>query len=403
MLNQTAFDLLRKVLRESLGLPLQYFDSPDADLTKLDLGIRAQMQEADQLYAQLRQVAEKLEFGKILLMQDSFRQTTVLLRAAPDTAAFYSIGPFRWMAPDADDFLRYQEKGGLTQVQSDTMNYLFRRVPVNISNVTGISIAKNLLLFAYGLVDPPVQELDLEPSVSLPTPQEDIADRARRIADIYQHEEKLLAYIAQGNEDKALEESHFFVHSGMDQRLKNRVLSNRSLCYTANSLFCRAAHSVGVHPLYCDEISERFARRLELCTTSQQILEINDQMVREYCALCRQYTTQGYSPNIQKVMQYIQIHLSQELTPDTIAQGVSFSPGYISRLFKEETGSSLGAYIAARRVEVACRLLERSTMTVREIASYVGIPDWNYFTKVFRKEKGCTPSQYRKKAAGVTA
>ena len=58
MLNQTAFDLLRKVLRESLGLPLQYFDSPDADLTKLDLGIRAQMQEADQLYAQLRQVAE---------------------------------------------------------------------------------------------------------------------------------------------------------------------------------------------------------------------------------------------------------------------------------------------------------------------------------------------------------
>lgn len=36
-------------------------------------------------------------------------------------------------------------------------------------------------------------------------------------------------------------------------------------------------------------------------------------------------------------------------------------------------------------------------MTVREISSYVGIPDWNYFTKVFRKEKGCTPSQYRKK------
>ena len=61
-------------------------------------------------------------------------------------------------------------------------------------------------------------------------------------------------------------------------------------------------------------------------------------------------------------------------------------------------GVSLVGYIAARRVQTACQLLEKTTMTVREIASYVGIPDWNYFTKVFRKEKGCTPSQYRKQA-----
>ena len=120
-------------------------------------------------------------------------------------------------------------------------------------------------------------------------------------------------------------------------------------------------------------------------------------MIHEYCALCRNQATKGYSANTQKVMQYIQVNLSQNLTPETIAQGVSFSPGYISRRFKEEVGVSLGSYITSRRVEVACQLLEKTTMTVREISSYVGIPDWNYFTKVFRKEKGCTPSQYRKK------
>lgn len=119
-------------------------------------------------------------------------------------------------------------------------------------------------------------------------------------------------------------------------------------------------------------------------------------MIHEYCALCRLQSTRGYSPNIQRVMQYIRINLNQTLTPETIAQGVNFSPGYISRRFKEEVGVSLGSYIASRRVEVACQLLEKTTMTVREISCYVGIPDWNYFTKVFRKEKHCTPSQYRK-------
>lgn len=399
MLNQTAFALLRNVLRESWGLPLLYFESPDADLTPLDLGLRAQMQQADRLYAQMRAVAAGLEFGKILLMRDTFRLDTVLLRAGPDTRAFYAIGPFRWMPPDADEERALVIANGLDIAQAHEMSALLRRVPVNISRAIGLSIAKNILLSAWGLEDPEVQECDLDRAESPRlVPAEDPNDRARRVSEVYAHEERLLAYIAEGNEPKALTESQFFLHTGMDQRLNDRLLARRSLAYSVNTLFRKAAEGAGVHPVFCDEISEKFARKLELCSTGEQIDRIHAEMIHEYCTLCRQQATKGYSPHVQKVMQYIQLNLSQDLSPESIARGVSFSPGYISRRFKEEVGVSLVGYIAARRVQTACQLLEKTTMTVREIASYVGIPDWNYFTKVFRKEKGCTPSQYRKQA-----
>lgn len=399
MLNQSAFDLLRNVLRESWGLPLIYFESPEADLHTLDLGLRAQMQQSDQLYAQVRAVVSHLDFGKILVLRDTFRLDTVLLRAGPDTRAFYSIGPFRWMPPDEREQHELIVANGLDLAQAHELNALFRRVPVNISRATGLSIAKNILLSSYGLEDPEVQDLDLDRG-EMPrlVPAEDPNDRAHRITEVYAHEERLLAYIAEGNEPKALVESQFFMHTGMDQRLKDRLLSRRSLAYSVNTLFRKAAEGAGVHPVFCDEISESFARKLELCSTGDQIERINAEMVHEYCALCRRQATKGYSPNIQKVVQYIQLNLSQDLSPESIARGINFAPGYISRQFKAEAGVSLGGYIAARRMDVACRLLEKTTMTVREIANYVGIPDWNYFTKIFRKEKGCTPSQYRKHA-----
>lgn len=397
MLSQSTFDLLRNVLEEGWGLPLNYFSGPDADLTGLDLGIRCHMKDSEHLYEQIRAVVSRLEFGKILSVRDNFHLDNVLVRASPDHQGFYSIGPFRSQTPDKNDFQMAAAYSGLTPAQSDAVNYLFRRVPVNIPRVVGLSLAKNILLSAYGIENPEVQELNFE-RLEMPDgiPLENVNDRAHRVETIYQHEEKLLAYIAEGNEPRALEEAQFFFHTGMDQRLKNRLFSRQTLAYTVNTLFRKAAQQVGVHPLFLDEISERFARTLELCTTYQQIGEVNLQMVHEYCELCRLQAIRGYSPNVQKVMQYIQINLNQDLTPETIAQGVNFSPGYISRRFKEEVGVSLGSYIASRRIEVACQLLEKTTMTVREISSYVGIPDWNYFTKVFRKEKNCTPSQYRK-------
>lgn len=401
MLNSDSFALLRNVLGEALGLPLRSFDTFYGDLTEIDLGLHHQMQEPDKHYERVRELIRGLHFGEILVLRDMLLTDLVLLRADPDSDAFYSIGPFRWLPMEDSDYYKIQTRHGLDVDSVEHLRFLMQRVPVSISRSTALAVARNILLTTHGISNPRVGEYDLALDTVSPPPllaQEDLNAQAARVEEIYAHEGRLLSFVQQGDETKAAGEAQFFLLTNMDQRLSDLLFSQRSLMYSVNTLFRKAAETSGIHPLFCDQISRQFAKRLALCSSRQQLTNIYFEMIREYCRLCRENSTAGYSPNIQKVIQYIQLNLAQDLSAETIGAAVSFSPGYVSRRFKDEVGVSLNHFIASRRVEVACRLLKQSPLTVREIAVYVGIPDWNYFTKIFKKEKGCTPSEFRRRA-----
>ena len=95
-------------------------------------------------------------------------------------------------------------------------------------------------------------------------------------------------------------------------------------------------------------------------------------------------------------MHYVQMNIRQNLTPSSIAQNVGFSSSHLSRRFKMETGVTLNQYINQQHIIVARRLLKHTFMPIREVAEHCGVSDWNYFTKIFRNEVGCTPTEFRK-------
>ncbi|MDD7316663.1 MAG: AraC family transcriptional regulator, partial [Bacillales bacterium] len=68
----------------------------------------------------------------------------------------------------------------------------------------------------------------------------------------------------------------------------------------------------------------------------------------------------------------------------------------LSRLFKKEMGITIGKYISSMRCVEAELLLRKSHYSIQEISAYVGYLDNNYFVKVFKKETGYLPSEYRK-------
>ncbi len=398
MLCEDSFYLLRAVLLDGRNIFLNYFSSPDADITDFDQGLRAQLANADALYDELRAIIREMPFGTIIGLRDTFRLTTVVFRSGPDEEGFYSVGPFRSLPYEENDYTEILKENGLDIKYLETFRTILQSVPCNIIRTEPIAVAKNILLSAYELTEPIVKQHNmLAPALSAPaTPKEDINVLAKRTEEVYFHEDRLLSFIREGNDDLAIKEAQFFMHSNMDQRLPARLLSHRSLLYSANTLFRKAAQSDGIHPVYLDEISRRFATKLSTCATHAQLNDVYLEMIHDYCRLCRENATKGYSPNIQKVLHYIQFNLSEDLTPAQIAEAVNFSPAYISRRFKEEVGMSLNAYIYKRRMDTSAQLLEKTNMTVREIAAYVGIPDWNYFTKLFKKATGFTPSEYRK-------
>lgn len=79
------------------------------------------------------------------------------------------------------------------------------------------------------------------------------------------------------------------------------------------------------------------------------------------------------------------------------AEESGISGNYLSRLVKQYTGRSVGAWIDIVRIQRAKKLLSSTPLSMIDIASAVGIEDQSYFSRLFKKETGLTPSAFRKK------
>lgn len=98
---------------------------------------------------------------------------------------------------------------------------------------------------------------------------------------------------------------------------------------------------------------------------------------------------------IIKVVEYIDNHLSKELSLDFLSGLVHLNAQYLCRLFKQVTGYTMKQYITIRRLEKAKVLFQSSNDTITEISSKCGFADANYFARVFKKMEGITPTQYQ--------
>lgn len=84
-----------------------------------------------------------------------------------------------------------------------------------------------------------------------------------------------------------------------------------------------------------------------------------------------------------------------QISLNEIASATGFSSGYISAVMSKEMGWSPIQYLNVYRIANACKLLRSTDMSIREIAAEVGYSDPLYFSRMFSKLKGCSPSKYR--------
>ncbi|WP_409343047.1 helix-turn-helix transcriptional regulator [Paenibacillus sp. MBLB4367] len=94
-------------------------------------------------------------------------------------------------------------------------------------------------------------------------------------------------------------------------------------------------------------------------------------------------------------MHYANLHFREDLSLRGLAESHFMNPSYISQLFRKETGDTFTGYIAKLRIGSACELLDKEELPVGEIAERCGFHDYFYFTRLFKKVTGQTPTQYR--------
>ena len=103
-----------------------------------------------------------------------------------------------------------------------------------------------------------------------------------------------------------------------------------------------------------------------------------------------------YSPRVKHAIQYINTHLDKHLSVSDAAAVVHLSPSRFAHVFSEQTGVSFYRFLINARVQRAKNLLEYSSLSINRITARTGFCNQNYFSNVFKKVTGLTPTQYRK-------
>lgn len=105
---------------------------------------------------------------------------------------------------------------------------------------------------------------------------------------------------------------------------------------------------------------------------------------------------------VKNAIKFIQDNYAQEISVQELARHLALERKYFSRIFKQSIGVSPATYITNYRLLQACELLEKSDLSIGEIAVSVGYDNQFSFSRAFRKYKGTSPSEYRAEVNGAT-
>lgn len=168
------------------------------------------------------------------------------------------------------------------------------------------------------------------------------------------------------------------------------------------------AHFSGGLP-WEQEAVENVARAWLACAREAEGFEFAvRQQLSQIMLLLLKHSRAAEKPSLRKLrgeertkqmLQFIQSHLADGLTLGQIAESASVSENECMRCFRSVLGISPMQYVKQTRVRRAAELLAQTDRKIADIGSECGFQEMSYFAKAFRAQMGCTPSQYRLRAA----
>ncbi|MGN0487232.1 MAG: helix-turn-helix transcriptional regulator [Acutalibacteraceae bacterium] len=240
----------------------------------------------------------------------------------------------------------------------------------------------------YGLISPILPH-------NADADESDILEQKRIIERRYTWENEMMQAVSQGLVHKAELLLSSMSDLTFERRNNDPVRNLKNYCIVMNTLLRKAAEQGEVHPIHLDRISSDFARKIEALTSSKSGRELMLEMFRSYCYLVRQSSMKNYCTPVQEAISYIDANPAGNLTLHNIARIQNVNASYLSSLFSRETGKTLTEYVNRRRIKLAVHLLSTTKLQVQTVAQHCGIPDVNYFSKLFKRYTGQSPKEFR--------
>ena len=159
----------------------------------------------------------------------------------------------------------------------------------------------------------------------------------------------------------------------------------------------KAAERGGVHPSVVNTISLAYAQKMYTARNMDELLQIVPAMIREFSEAVSTARSEQYSPPVARTVNYLHLHVSQELDMKRLATLAKCTSNHLGRQFRAETGLTIAQYLAKERCNKAAALLQQTDLPIQDISAHVGYLDNNYFAKIFKNCIGDTPTAYRRK------
>ena len=146
-----------------------------------------------------------------------------------------------------------------------------------------------------------------------------------------------------------------------------------------------------------DNFSSMELRPNDNASTPEEARQYARQVMGQAIALRDRESTKQQHALLKQAIGFIDEHYPEEsISLDRVAKKVNISPNYLSAIFSQEVGQTFIEYLTSKRIDEAKRMLRQTDKRSSEIAFAVGYKDPHYFSFVFKKVSGCTPSEYRR-------
>lgn len=394
----TCHELLQNVLQSAFQIPVILFTPPYTDIKKIDLGLRAMV------WTNYNENQNNLSFGdtsqgyRMLIVKSNlgFYNLLALLEGngQPD---FFAIGPFRDEELSANYFTQILKASPISTTEIQSLKHIYEQMPYAHPDSVS-AVAKHILSIYYP------EFKDIVPELIQYSEQKRDIDINTELLDAYTVEHAqdyrnslfdFFKILKTGDSPKAQQALRVFLQNARVVH-DNSMREYRQLLHSLNNFCHMELLSTDIHPYHIIKQMISTRTKIESLTSMAKLEQMPGEICHKYCLLVKNYAYTNYSKLTKDVMDYIRLHLEEELSLNYLAEYFHKNASALSHSFRKETGINLTKYIQQIRIREAMRLFNTTDFSVSDVAVMVGYQDFSYFSKVFSAQTGMSPRDYKK-------
>lgn len=395
-----VFSLIKHICSDAFGIDAQYFTPPYDMSEKIDQGFRRLIWNMKGYFSHMEETmtaAFANDYHFIVVYSSLEFYNIFVLIPSEGKMDMITLGPFRDQEMTNSKLYHIMQANHISTEYLQAARVFYFSMPVaEIQKV--ISTLRHILTFFLPDFENIMPEsLDYSESQNIFTPsQENMqlfsynqAERFSTCLDQY------LTSLLDRNSEETVDMLNSFLRIVGYEQMNSPKEMKKTLNFLNSACFSRMC-TLPIQQGYVMECYLSFDLQIGNTSDRKKLLKLPYNMSRKYSLLVKNRSLTDYSYLVRNIMNYVTMNIGEPMSLSIISSYLGKNPSYISSRFRKETGESLTEFIQKEKVRAAIRFFNTTNMSVAEVSENVGIQDFAYFSRIFKKHIGRSPTQYKR-------